>query len=331
MDEMEQKQGIIDVFIPVYNAEKYLDKCLNSIVKQTIFEKLDIVIIDDGSTDHSMDIISKYSSEYSNIRAFRQTNKGLAFARQAGILAFLQKNTKRGKYFYTADSDDFLSPQMLEILLKTAEENNSDFTYCDYHFYPHAITTKAKWYKTYQKKLDWQLIERNTQPWNKLIRWDLSDSIHLPDIWPVYGDSVYVDLLVHAKKIVSIKDKLYYYRVGHPSMSGEYIGRLEFFQHVSGLANKQMDFISDLNNDDLNLYFQYRYIYTLIQVCFIAAINGNKSVYQETKRKLHNMKYLENRYTRLVLNDNFGVLKSFVLAYIVPKNYNLTRLLYKLS
>lgn len=175
------------------------------------------------------------------------------------------------------------------------------------------------------------MIERNTQPWNKLIRWDLSDSINLPDIWPIYGDSVYVDLLIHAKKIVSIEDKLYYYRVGHPSMSGEYIGRLNFYLHVSELANKQIDFLSDLNNDDLNLYFQYRYIYSLIQVCFIAAINGNKSVYQETQKKLNDMKYLKNPYTRIVLNNNFGILKSCLLSYIVPKSYNMTRLIYKMS
>lgn len=328
---MNSNYKVIDVFIPVYNAEKYLNKCLQSIVNQTIFDKLNVVVIDDGSTDHSSDIIDEYALKYSNIRAYKQENKGLPFARQAGLLQFLENSERRGKYFYTADSDDFLHPKMLESLLRVAETNNSDFTYCDYSFYPHKIATKAKWYKPYKGIVDWQLIERNTQPWNKLIRWDLSDSVKLQDIWPIYGDSVYVDLIVHAKKIVSIDDNLYYYRVGHESMSGSYKGRLNFYLHVAEIAKQQIDFVTDLDNSELTTYFHYRYIYALLQVCFIAVLDNNRVVYQDTCKELNKLNYIENKYTKIILRNNFGILKAFILGQVVPRSYFLTKLVCRVA
>lgn len=73
---------------------------------------------------------------------------------------------------------------MYEVLLKAAEQNDADYVYCNYSFYPKAVTTKAKWFKPYKGKLDWNLIERNTQPWNKLIRRDLAERIHMADLLP---------------------------------------------------------------------------------------------------------------------------------------------------
>lgn len=89
---------------------------------------------------------------------------------------------------------------MYELMLKAAEEDDADYVYCNYSCYPHSVSTKAKWFKPYEGIVDWNLIERNTQPWNKLIRSDLAERIRMVDLMPKYSDSVYVDLLLHAKK-----------------------------------------------------------------------------------------------------------------------------------
>lgn len=322
---------IINIFIPVYNAEKYLNQCLDSIINQSIFDKLSIVIINDGSTDNSQKIIDEYTSKYSNIFGYVQENKGLPYARTAGLCKFLNGEVPRGKYFYTADSDDFLENDMLEILLKVAEQEESDLTYCDYSFYPHKISTKAKWFKHYQGVLDWKFIERNTQPWNKLVRWDLAKSIKLQDIWPIYGDSVYLDLLIHAKHIACVNRSLYHYRVGHASMSGSYKGKLKFYLYVAEIAYMQRNFIKGLENKSLETYFNYRYIYALLQACFISALDENKPIYDEIVIKLKTMDYLKNPLTMMILNHNFGKLKAFALGYLIPANYYLARAICKVA
>lgn len=310
----------ISVIIPVYNAEKYLRKCLDSVMHQTIFDQLEVVAVNDGSTDASGSILADYADKYSNVNVMTQKNQGIAKARQAGL-----KNT-RGGYIVYLDDDDFLNPNMYEVLLKVAEQNDADYVYCNYSFYPKAVTTKAKWFKPYKGKLDWNLIERNTQPWNKLIRRDLAERIHMADLLPEYSDSVYVDLLIHAKKIVCVDQELYNYRVGHASVSGSYKGKLTYYQTVSDRAKKQTHFLDDIPyREDLRKYFEYRYIYTLIQVCCVAAVNDNKKAYQEAVRKLKCLKYKDNPYTSLVLNADYGKAKAFVLLHVIPTNYEVAR------
>lgn len=212
------------------------------------------------------------------------------------------------------------------MLLNAAEQNDADYVYCNYSFYPKAVSTKAKWFKPYKGELDWNLIERNTQPWNKLIRRDLTERIHMVDLLPEYSDSVYVDLLIHAKKIVCMDQELYNYRVGHASVSGSYKGKLNYYQIVSERARKQILFLDDIpDREDLKKYFEYRYIYTLIQICCVAAVNDNKKAYQEAVRKLKGLKYKDNPYTSLVLNADYGKAKAFVLMHVIPANYETAR------
>lgn len=232
----------------------------------------------------------------------------------------------RGGYITYLDDDDFINSNTYEVLLNAAEQNDADYVYCNYSFYPKAVSTKAKWFKPYKGKLDWNLIERNTQPWNKLIRRDLVERIHMVDLLPEYSDSVYVDLLIHAKKIVCIDQELYNYRVGHASVSGSYKGKLNYYQTVSKRAKEQIHFLDDVpGREDLKKYFEYRYIYTLIQVCCVAAVNDDKRVYQESVQKLKILKYKNNHYTSRVLTADYGKTKAYVLIYVIPANYKIAR------
>jgi glycosyltransferase involved in cell wall biosynthesis len=83
----------ISVIIPVYNAEKYLRKCLDSVMHQTIFDQLEVVAVNDGSTDASGSILADYADKYSNVNVMTQKNQDIAKARQAGL-----KNTQGGVY-----------------------------------------------------------------------------------------------------------------------------------------------------------------------------------------------------------------------------------------
>lgn len=310
----------ISVIIPVYNAEQYLQQCLQSVVDQTIFDQIEVVAVNDGSMDRSAQILNDFSTKYSNIRVINQENHGIAMARETGL-----KNTK-GKYIAYLDDDDFVNANMYETMLKAAEENSADYVYCNYCFYPHSVSTKAKWFKKFEGKVDWNLIERNTQPWNKLIRRDLAERINMEDILPIYSDSVYVDLLLHARKIVCLDNELYNYRVGHASVSGSYKGKLNYYLEVAKRAKAQQKFLDDTPYiESLRGYFEYRYIYSLIQVCCVAAVNDNKQAYQETVKKLKKLEFKRNQYTKKVLEADYGKIKSFALINVIPVNYEIAR------
>lgn len=120
---------MISIIIPVYNVEKYIDKCLQSIFNQT-FKDYEVIIVNDGSTDNVEAKINPYVKKYKNIKYIRQKNQGVAAARNKGLA------NASGEYILFVDSDDFLKEDLLEKVHKRIVETNSDmviFSYCDYY------------------------------------------------------------------------------------------------------------------------------------------------------------------------------------------------------
>ena len=109
----------VTVIIPVYNSEKYIGKCIESVINQT-YKNVKILLINDGSTDKSKEILGKYRSEYENIEVINQNNKGVAVTRNEAIM---KVNTK---YLMFIDNDDFIDSNYIETYINSAEENNYD-------------------------------------------------------------------------------------------------------------------------------------------------------------------------------------------------------------
>lgn len=110
----------VSVIIPVYNAKEYLCQCLDSVIAQTL-RNIEIICVDDGSTDGSTDILHEYAKKDGRLCVIEQKNSGAAVARNAGI------RVAKGKYLSILDSDDFFAPNMLEAAVESAERYNSDF------------------------------------------------------------------------------------------------------------------------------------------------------------------------------------------------------------
>ena len=109
----------VSVIVPVYNASLYLEQCLDSIVQQTLRE-IEIILIDDGSTDESFSILQRYAAEDERIKLIRQQNSGAGAARNKGM------KIAAGKYLSFLDADDFFEPDMLEKAFNRAEIDNAD-------------------------------------------------------------------------------------------------------------------------------------------------------------------------------------------------------------
>ena len=114
---------MISVIIPIYNAEKYLAECIDSVIRQT-YKELEIILVNDGSTDSSLNICNKYSAQDSRVRVITKENGGQMSAWIIGV------NMSSGEYIAFVDSDDYIDSQMYEEMLSVAERENADIVMC---------------------------------------------------------------------------------------------------------------------------------------------------------------------------------------------------------
>ena len=116
---------MISVIIPVHNVEKYLSRCLDSVLANT-YKDLEIILVENGSTDNSLKICRKFEKRYNNIKVIISTTTGLSHARNIGI------DYASGDYIAFLDSDDYVSPNCYETLMNLSKRTGSDFTFCNF-------------------------------------------------------------------------------------------------------------------------------------------------------------------------------------------------------
>ena len=165
---MENK--LISVLIPMYNSEKYILECISSIQSQT-YNNFEIIVVDDGSSDNSNEIVRNLAINDSRIKLFKKENeKSLSIARNY----LLSKIS--GEYFIFVDSDDVVSPLFLELLMKCSNETNSDISCCNFTIRNKGFSKSKKLKKLYSYNRKEALLEMilgkdgHFMVWNKLIK-----------------------------------------------------------------------------------------------------------------------------------------------------------------
>ncbi len=121
-------EPLLSIIVPIYNVEKYLERCIDSIINQT-YKNLEIILVDDGSKDASGIIADTYASKDDRIKVIHKENGGLSDARNHGL------DQARGNYIIFIDSDDFIDSSMCEILFTIAEKYSSDIVSCNYYIF----------------------------------------------------------------------------------------------------------------------------------------------------------------------------------------------------
>ena len=207
----------ISVIVPAYNVEKYLRRCLDSLVYQT-YPHLEILVIDDGSTDGTRGIIEEYVSRFAGkVFLYAQENAGQAAARNNGI------SYATGDYIGFVDADDFVSPRMYEYLVQEAEEKDCDLVTCGYYGCDDETGEIQVYQAGCRGEFDQSIFENPEilrlnapYPWNKLYRKELLENagfafpegIIFEDLAAVFP------LFLSAKKVGRVHEKLYYYIKG---------------------------------------------------------------------------------------------------------------------
>lgn len=220
------KSPKISVIVPVYNTQEYIYECINSLLCQTL-EDIEIILVNDGSTDSSPSILDNFAKKDSRIKVIHQKNKKQGGARNSGI------KIANGEYIAFVDSDDWVDKYFLEKMYKKAIKSQSNIVMCDYYraksFLNFKHTKKSRIDNIFLQNETINLRTSSLQPsrkssfcmaicWNKLFKKEIAKKyLNFPeDIF--FEDSPPVFLaMVMANKISVVNEKLYFYRISNLS------------------------------------------------------------------------------------------------------------------
>lgn len=238
----------LSLILPVYNVENYLKPCLESLVSQN-FECMEIIAVNDGSTDRSPEILKDFQSRFpEKIKIFTTENRGVSHARNYGF----SKST--GKYVWFIDSDDFIAPDACSILIKKAEQDENDLVLFS-HYEENQKTGEAavsacpcKTQNFSVKEHPEQLALFSPYPWDKLIKRNLFEGLFFPEGIRFEDLPVAFLLMTKAVSIGYVEKPLYTYRKRIGFLSGLTEGTTDIF--------KASDFLRETLNEQgfLSLY-----------------------------------------------------------------------------
>lgn len=212
---MIDEDCLVSVIVPIYNVENFVSKCIKSICEQT-YRNIEIILVDDGSTDNSGTICDEYGKKDTRIKVIHKKNAGVSVARNVGI------NNSMGDYICFVDGDDYVMPDYIEYMMEQIIKNNADI----------ALTTQM--FGNFDKK---QVKKDDIKTWDgedaveailcyrvpigcycKLFRADfLEDVRFIPEIFIGEGFNFNVSAFQKARKVVAGERKIYYYRRDNPT------------------------------------------------------------------------------------------------------------------
>lgn len=283
---------LITVIVPVYNVEQYLDKCVESIVTQT-YTNLEILLINDGSTDNSGQICDGWAKKDDRIQVLHKINSGVSDSRNIGI------EQAKGKYLSFVDSDDFVSETFIEKLYVEILRHNVSIAVTDYNkyndenrtFYFHTTERYIR-LMTPSEYFD-EIFKTNTLafvvPWCKLIATDLFNGeypIRFPSGMMVGEDKMTTYLLAQkAKHIVYLHEVNYTYRLrsGSATASGVSLKRAE--DDILGCEQRMLDLVL-IGYDLKPAIGWYHYILKIHEQQLKTAGHESTVIYQKIRKKL---------------------------------------------
>ena len=319
---------LISVVIIVYNTAKYLEECIDSIINQT-YKNLDIIIVNDGSSDNSAEIIEEYAKKDSRITFINRTNnKGTMFTRQEGF------NNSKGKYITFVDSDDFLKLNAIEIMYNDLLKNNVEFVKSNFIRYSNNKFFDNKNIIKKQLKIDkkefepvlydllYKTIYLNSMCGNLVLKEKLK-CIEKVDPKSIFGEDLQCNILMfeNLKSIFFESKELYVYRV-NPTSITQTVDERKIEKKLNDSINCYYNILMNINNckikntDKYRSYISEKYLY-LLSMIFVDY--SKKMKYKNFKRLFLKIYNLEKSRTILSNNNNKYLLKTNILTDIIKK------------
>ena len=314
---------LISVIVPIYKAEKYIDRCIASIAGQT-YTNLEIILVDDGSPDKSGDICDQWARKDARVKVIHQNNSGVSVARNAGVA------NANGKYIMMLDSDDYMCPQMIESMYQIMmdqvvdmvicgfEKGNQDaFVFNDSNIKTveiiNAPTALKRIYDGDEKALQY------VAPWAKLYQKEMFEGIYYPE-GKIFED-IYVthQLLFQCDKIAVTEAKLIYYYQHPDSIMNKkfHVGKLDYLDALK----QRIAFYKQHELSDLASIAYDEYLHSLIwEYSRARDLLANKDAMDKIRESYHEAYekgYCSKRYpkeTTLFLRA-FDLNPEFIITY----------------
>ncbi|MDK0881995.1 glycosyltransferase family 2 protein [Clostridium perfringens] len=245
---------LVSVIIPVYNVQQYIEKCLNSVLEQS-YNNIEVIIVNDGSTDNSLSIINNIISNKENVKLIVQKNKGLSSARNSGL------KFSKGKYIFLLDSDDYIQKDVIDKMVNKAEKDDSDIVIGKYNI----IESSNKKNKESTQFLDESIILNNIRALEELF---LSNKFHFHAWGKLYKKSLFADIEYPVGRYyedIATTYKLIYksQRISFVNISTcEYIMRKDSICHQE-FKDKHLDFIKNI--DEMEYFLKEKNIYNNLE------------------------------------------------------------------
>ncbi len=339
----------ISVIVPVYNVEKFLKKCLHSIISQT-FRDIEIICVNDGSTDASRKILEEYKNKDSRIKIVNKKNGGLSSARNAGMKA------AKGEFCSFIDSDDWIDETMLEKLYNNITELNTDISICAVHqfdetkqmiddsnpyytlgYFDSSFDNRAFSYKDTKSFI----MDVCVMAWNKLYRKSFIEecSARFPDGLIFEDGPFFFSLFFKGAKVSVIRDFLYYYRINRAGSIVRNPG--ENFLDIIDIVNLMLEQIKDLPDfDDIKYEFFQKKADDIIYRYELLPIKLKNKFSKKFKEKsylldenLFDFSYINKEmpvtYKNLcVIKDKTSILHFYYRKFVIRLMYKIMQVLY---
>lgn len=307
----------VSVIVPAYNVENYIERCLESLVNQTLKET-EIIVVNDGSTDGTKQKIEAFLSKYPDkIRYLEKQNGGLSDARNYGI------PYAQGKYIGFVDSDDYVELNMFEEMYKKAEEENSDMVECDFIWeYPNKQRVDKG--RIYSNKKE-AFIYARVVAWNKLIRKETlkKANIQFPKGLRYEDTEFFYKLLPSLQKISFVKTPMVHYIQRENSIANTQNERVkeifEIWQNIFKFY-KENNLFEEYKNEIEYTYARFLLCSSLLRIVKVANKNTRKELEQRTWRELNQNfpnwkknpilkkeKGAKNSYMKIVNKTNYKI------------------------
>lgn len=307
---------LISIIVPVYNAENYLNKCIESLINQT-YNSLEIILINDGSTDNSRHICEKFAKKDKRIKLINQKNSGVSVARNKGI------DIAKGKYICFVDSDDYVSQEFVEKMFNHIKINRADLAICninkvnnkgikyqDYTSFDKNIITKEEYYES--------INSFGGFLWNKIFKKSIIGNLRLEeDIYYCEDELFVINYVEKCNKISCINEPLYFYCTHSNSLSS----------WKDGWNEKKITIIK-AKQKALNILSKYQF--SIYKDYYLKCLCNYIDIYYRYSKKIIKKDKLVNMYQKVQQSDEYAI-KNKIDIYIRFKHfyfYNLIRYLF---
>ena len=329
---MGQNSPLITIIIPVYNVRKYIWQCLESVISQT-YRNLEILIIDDGSTDGSSIVCDSFAESDRRVTVFHTENRGLSAARNYG----LERIGKASSYIAFVDSDDWIEPDMIRRLYDAASRHQADIACCmhTYEFGNKRVIRpgiERECVLEHEECLESFIMEPHIKnvAWNKLYRAELFDSVRFPE-GRVYEDiGTTYKIMAAVQKVVVVPDMLYHYRVRKSGLSKAYT--MKSLVDRWEVTREMYEYLVPLVSDE-------RCISVLAGGCIVAASSMHRWYYgiPAEKRSIPDpieseiKEFIRLHYDEVMLDNEYTLLKRFRYSLLRSWDPLTMRILYMSS